>query len=586
MDNNLGFKENFEGRNDLKVEYGNNSLLLYVLQLKYNLDDIREIAEEYLVDGSNDHKCDLLFVDRENGVGIIAQSYFAEEWNKVAAPSNKASDLNTAVTWALSHDITRLSERVKSAALDLRNAINENEISSIELWYVHNCNESTNVNNELLAVVDNTNNIIESKYSDKNIRINAREIGLKSINDLYNEIQTPILVNDTFTIRVSNGYEIDVDNWKAYSTAVDASWIYSIFHKYDKNLFSANIRDYLGSRKSDTNINNNIKNTAENDPVNFWVYNNGITALVNDYTINRHSNYSDIIIKGISIVNGAQTTGAIGSLPEQPNDAAKVSIRFIKSNYQEVIKNIVQYNNSQNKLMPADYRSNDPIQKRLREDFDIIPNFDYLGGRRGGRDDFIRRNSDVMPSDTVAQALTAFHGDPVTAYNSKKKVWNNNENYSLIFNDNTTAHHIIFVYSLFKAIVKYKHGLREKQNNEGLTEIDEGIFDYLRFRGSIPLYTYSIGYSIETLLGGKIASKYKLEFLENTNLDNCIEKWIPILDSTSGFCNKLLPAIENGLNNAVKVEQCVRDFNSMIHATKRANESIFDNFSSELTQIS
>jgi hypothetical protein len=68
------------------------------------------------------------------------------------------------------------------------------------------------------------------------------------------------------------------------------------------------------------NINNNIKTTAEKHPEHFWIYNNGLTAIVNDYSFVEEGEQHTLKISGISIVNGAQTTGAIGSLEKIPAD--------------------------------------------------------------------------------------------------------------------------------------------------------------------------------------------------------------------------------------------------------------------------
>ena len=78
-------------------------------------------------------------------------------------------------------------------------------------------------------------------------------------------------------------------------------------------LFSANVRDYLGSKSSDSNINNGIKKTAEREPENFWAYNNGLTILVKFLSEYRRKQRMDFkfSFRGMSMVNGAQTTGAI-----------------------------------------------------------------------------------------------------------------------------------------------------------------------------------------------------------------------------------------------------------------------------------
>lgn len=79
--------------------------------------------------------------------------------------------------------------------------------------------------------------------------------------------------------------------------------LYQLYRKYQTKIFSANIRDYLGSRASDSNINNGIKNTVENDAGNFWVYNNGLTIITHSYDV-KEGESRKIIVSGLSIVNG------------------------------------------------------------------------------------------------------------------------------------------------------------------------------------------------------------------------------------------------------------------------------------------
>jgi len=198
-------------------------------------------------------------------------------------------------------------------------------------------------------------------------------------------------------------------------------------------LFSANIRDYLGSRLSDSNINNGIKATAENEPHNFWVFNNGVTALVNRLTARKTKTGFKLKASGLSIVNGAQTTGAIGSLESSPPKKLTVPVRFIWTKDEELVENIIKYNNSQNKISASDFRSNDAVQKRLKEEFTAMPDAEYEGGRRGGASDTIKRRPNSLPSYTVGQALAAFHGDPATAYNRKSEIWVDDQTYSRYF---------------------------------------------------------------------------------------------------------------------------------------------------------
>ncbi len=77
------FYSNYESRDDLK-QYEKESLLLYALELRYNIEDIHSIAAESITDGSDDKKMDMVFIDEENGRIIIAQSYMSNDTTKDA----------------------------------------------------------------------------------------------------------------------------------------------------------------------------------------------------------------------------------------------------------------------------------------------------------------------------------------------------------------------------------------------------------------------------------------------------------------------------------------------------------------------
>ena len=106
------------------------------------------------------------------------------------------------------------------------------------------------------------------------------------------------------------------------------------------------------------------------------------------------------------------------------------------------------------------------MQTRLRDEFKRIPDATYLGGRRGGHDDVIRRPSHLLPSDTCAQALAIFHQDPVTAYNDRSQIWLDDKLYSQYFCDQTTAEHIVFAYSLLRPVEAVRLALRGKKEDQ------------------------------------------------------------------------------------------------------------------------
>ena len=59
--------------------------------------------------------------------------------------------------------------------------------------------------------------------------------------------------------------------WRAVVATVPADQIVDLHTKYGGDLFSPNVRDYLGSRGTAANINHQIEMTAREEPGNFWV---------------------------------------------------------------------------------------------------------------------------------------------------------------------------------------------------------------------------------------------------------------------------------------------------------------------------
>jgi len=569
------YYSNFNSREDLK-RYGDNSLLLYTLQLRYGIEDIDEVATTSLVDGNDDKKTDLIYVDTELDEAIIAQSFYSQK-DRTEAPANKASDLNTSVTWMFTREIDSLPERLKSAARDLRERIESNEINRIVLWYSHNLPESANVQQELKSAEASLEAILTRYFPDTDIEVSSLEVGLETIEDWYKGLTIPILVTDTITVENCEGFESSSLNWSSFSTAIPSKKLYELYQKHETNLFSANVRDYLGSRKSDLNINNGIKSTAHHEPDNFFVYNNGITALVNNYDYD--SDKKKLKIEGFSVVNGAQTTGALGSLDKSPSDALNIPIRLIKCDNSDVVGSIVKYNNSQNKINAPDFRSNDSIQRRLTEEFKDLGVIEY-SSRRGGSTDIIKRNPNLLPSVTAGQVLAAFHGDPSTAYNQKSKIWDSDSLYSKFFNEKTTAKHIFFCYSLLKTIEDKKIELMN--STDELRETQEKLLSFLRSRGAIVLLLTSISESLEEILNKKIANSFSVSFCDNITLEEAKSLWNEILSIASPFTHQLNKGLQDGIKNKEKIDAAKENFVQMISAVRVPNSETLNNFSKKV----
>ncbi|TJV72555.1 MAG: hypothetical protein E5X76_11275 [Mesorhizobium sp.] len=553
---------------------------VFALQLKFRLEDIEAVAAEAITGGGDDKKCDVIYVDKEQQLAVVAQCYRSKKARN-QAPANKASDLNAAISWLLGADLSTLPMPLRSRAVELRDAINDGHIKQLFIWYVHNLPASKQVSQELKTVEKTARAALQGYNSGGEINVFAEEIDEKQIEKFYVQAERVIFVTDTIFADVPDAFEVEGSGWSSVVTSVSGQWLYKIFQQHGANLFSANLRGYLGSRASDSNINHGIKHSAKNEADNFWVYNNGLTAFVLDYELGaRKKSGRRLKLVGISIVNGAQTTGSVGSLTEPPPDDLLIPVRFVKTDDENIITKVVRFNNSQNKLQAADFRSTDQIQERLRLEFDKIPEAEYEGGRRGGASDTIKRRKNLLPSYTVGQALSAFHGDPVTAYDKKSDIWVSETLYRRFFTERTTARHIVFCYSLLDAINRTRISLLEKskKNADKLTEIEKEQLVFLNRKGASFLLVYAISQSIETICGKSVPNRFDLQFRDNITPETAARRWLPVIEVFLSLHTQLEDAFSRNRISNESVKKGVPKFVGIVASLRKLHQQIFSDF--------
>ena len=249
---------NYKGRTDLVDLYGDNSLLLYALQLRYDIEDIISVASEALTDGSDDKKCDLIYIDRDSGFAVVAQAYMKKNPTETdLAKVNKASDLNTAASWIFTRDINDIPDRIKDSVSELQEAIKDGDINTVYFWYVHNMNEKNNpeVQEELNTVQIAAQKLVNNLAGDNSVKIVSLEVGNDTIERWYNSSSKRITIEEEIDVE-GNGkaFEVKGGKWKSCVTAVKGSWIRKLYLMYKDDLFSGNPRNYLGAGKRKNKI--------------------------------------------------------------------------------------------------------------------------------------------------------------------------------------------------------------------------------------------------------------------------------------------------------------------------------------------
>jgi len=574
------FLSALEERKDLK-KYSNR-LILFALQLFFGIEDIEAIAaDDVIVDGSDDGALDVVHIDTEQRFAVIGQEYVATGSKKTqknaVAPSSKARGLSSGLSLLISVPIKEVPEKLRSSAIKLREVLRNGEIDAIHIWYVHNLSGSKNVKKELRTAETTARALVK-----KSVGIRSLEVCAEVIEERYKSISTPILVGDDFVVPVYGGMPIKENDWEAIVVSVPLRWFYAQFQKYGISLFSANVRDYLGiSKRIDKNINKGIQETAENDPEHFWIFNNGMTALVHNFKM---TGENTLEIKGISILNGAQTTGAIGNLLKIPNKSALVQVRFVKCSSEKTVIKIKRYNNSQNKIEATDFRSRDLVQKRLQKEFKVT-DINYLP-RRGGIEDIIKRKPNALPSILAGQVIATLHGRPDVAYHKKTKIWEDDHLYIKYFNESLSAKHIIFAYALFEAVKNKKASIVKKDNNNELKTIEQDQLSFFQTRGSVLLLAAAIANCLELFIDKKIPNKFRLEFRGQKTFDKAIKEWEPLVEIATQLSATLMEGFSKGAIREKQATEAIKKFSVLIATTKKSNEEIFSNFAKETKEVS
>ena len=398
----MSFTDALKTRQSLIDKIGHDgAYLCLAVALFIEEPDVDSLASAGLTEGGNDKKIDLIYHDSNSKRLVFAQGYLAQNL-KDTAPSNKASDLNTACAWLLSGDLSLVPDKLRGIISGFRLAIEEGDIEAIDLLYVHNLRESLNVARELQTAESH----LRTTLNDERITVRSHELGKNKIDHLFAAQDSHIEVIGDIEFPWDIGITQKGDNWTAGVATIEAKWLHGLYERYGEKLYSANYRGFLGAdgRKR---VNSGIRETAEKEPKDFWAYNNGITVLTLAIGEKRQGKRN---LRGISIINGAQTSGTIGSIDKAKTSLEDVKLlcRVIECSDQVTIDKIVRFNNTQNVITTWDRFSNDADQKRLSEEFSDLG---YAYNRKRG----FNAQGDQLGIEQVLQPLLAFHGRPADA---------------------------------------------------------------------------------------------------------------------------------------------------------------------------
>ena len=330
--------------------YKNPSLILH-----------EEDFAEMIVDGTNDGGADILLSDPNSETAdlVIGQSKFCKTISseQVLNAVRKMADFFNDMT---SGHYERFNDKVRSRFRKLYAEVgDESKIHFV--FYTSAPKNRINIRR------------IETKFREMLNDVHAIEIDMFFALDVEDDIKESLLRKPS----VEYG-KIQIDeanNYLAYgddAVIVNAS-AFSIKDLYDEHnitLLSRNLRYHIKGKAAGIDIDKAIKTTIEQNPSSFWLKNNGITIICDDFEIDGRV----VKLRNFSIVNGGQTTYQLHRSEQiDKQHFFWLPCKIIKTvGKTDEEKNtfslaIAQAANSQKPIQPADLKANAPEQIRFAQ---------------------------------------------------------------------------------------------------------------------------------------------------------------------------------------------------------------------------
>lgn len=433
-------KELFENKidmddfpNDTGYHFETRAIAALSLMMTTGLDV--EQSAIHITDGFHDMGIDAIYLDNTQKELFLVQS----KWRNDGVGGISQPEMQTFVEGVkriIEFDITGANAKIQSKKEDIDFALTSMNYQ-IHMIFAHTGNELSNdyvrrpLNNLLSAVNDEISTLLV--YS---------ELSFKEIYEFLAQGQTPnnVCLDDVI---LTNWGKIETPYPVFYGT-VSAAAVGEWYRTYGNTLFSKNLRFYKG----DTDVNEGMRKTLLNEPENFFYYNNGLKLLCNSITRKAKDSTTNATglfrLDGVSLVNGAQTTGTIGSAfidnPEQVSKAnVMIQIVDLHEAPEEAYLQITKLTNTQNRIENKDFVALDPEQERIRTDLSFS-HYTYLY-KSGDR---LTNMDDQLTFDEAVVALACLNEDLSFATLAKRNVGGLSEDiskapYKVLFNPSTNS---------------------------------------------------------------------------------------------------------------------------------------------------
>ncbi len=299
--------------------------------------------------------------------------------------------------------------------------------------------------NEIKFIINEFKELI-SENSKASLFNNKSEFKLLALNELFNSFKR-ILENNpdpqevVYTEIIKKIAHLDKDEKNEFDSFVmltSFNELYKLVAENIDNIYMENVRHFLNGSNVNKGIGKRISN--EDEKMDFWVFNNGITLLA-DKVVLQEAN-KKIVISNPKIIDGLQSSYSIfksladGSMQEERKKEIfqrEILIKVVSNVSDEIKEDIIKSNNDRNKVSSVNFLSMDENQKYIENEFrkrgfyyERIMNLHTNGG--------IESSKIIRPIDLAIAYNTLKLCSPSKSRNSKITLISREANKKKIFN--------------------------------------------------------------------------------------------------------------------------------------------------------
>ena len=330
------------------------AFLAWFLENVYRLEPTQ--AEDCVCDGPDDKGVDGIYADHQNNRIDIFQSKISQVDTRTIGDTT-LKDLVGTLAQFDSETATRAVQE-STGNTELRNRLEDDDIANLigQGWDVRGL-LVTNISiddsaQDYLDALESPTLTIFHRDAIKSAYISPDHIAPRGGPATFN----------TFGYPVS---ELRVSGARMVIAPIAGAELVKLEGIESGELFDYNVRQSLGRTNVNRDIEKSVKDYREHR--HFMLFHNGLTIIADDVDT---SIDHQVTIKDYLVVNGCQSLTALWRNRKYITDDLRILGRLIELDRgSQLLDKITHNSNNQNGIKPRDFQSNNPIQLRLRSEF-------------------------------------------------------------------------------------------------------------------------------------------------------------------------------------------------------------------------